>query len=517
MEDRSRGRSNTEPVGDQRQALPIVQIEEFNGCLLCDSLPPEIAPKLSTVRRVAIADDRHGYRLVRRQELLLQPNPSGPNAGLMAAVVHLLRQSRRAYTVLPRSSPRPVAIPAPDESPVRWRGPCDAQTLDFVRSHDRGLIRFDGRGAVDPAWLIAQIALAFPQANLAVLVGSAAAGFRLRQRIARWIRGVVTLTSRPDGRQTVGQVVIGTPGGLAHDAVEFNKREFVIVPRATDALHYWSRVALTTVSPRFRLFGLLADSQKLAPYERDQVRATFGFDEVSIPRHGFVPRPVRFVFSPVNGGPRLPFDAGLLDLKRIGIWRHPVRNRRVAQVADAISGASDDRLWQYCLPEAAPIIEGEPLHEVVVLVENIEHALALAERLPDWPLVTGEEVVQVGLSSHQRRLLADRQAQPNGAGQRITTAAGLLTMDLSDVDAIVWAGAGPGLPPVPAERLITRSDERGLLLVDFADRHHPSLRRWTRHRKAAYLDAGWLPPGLDPVVARVERFLASRPRSRRAT
>jgi len=50
MEDRSRGRSNTEPVGDQRQALPIVQIEEFNGCLLCDSLPPEIAPKLSTVR-----------------------------------------------------------------------------------------------------------------------------------------------------------------------------------------------------------------------------------------------------------------------------------------------------------------------------------------------------------------------------------------------------------------------------------------------------------------------------------
>jgi hypothetical protein len=51
-----------------------------------------------------------------------------------------------------------------------------------------------------------------------------------------------------------------------------------------------------------------------------------------------------------------------------------------------------------------------------------------------------------------------------------------------------------------------------LLLIDFHDRHHPLLRRRSRRRQEAYAERGWFAPGVDPVQARVERFLATRPK-----
>lgn len=276
------------------------------------------------------------------------------------------------------------------------------------------------------------------------------------------------LASKPNGRQTVGQVVIGTAIGLSHDAVEFNKRDIVIVPKATDAHQYYAQLALTTVSPRFRLFAMLPTDRTLAPYERDWVTATFGFDEVTIPRHGYVPRPVRVVFARIANGLPPPSDVSLLELKRIAIGQHPIRNRLIARVAKVMRAANYSWLREH-VPGTVPIIEGGLTGRVAVLVENIDHSLALAERLRDWPLVTGDDVIQHGLSGTQRRVLAERQAQPNGTGPCIATVAGL------------------------------------------------AKRQWTRYRQVAYLDAGWLPPGLDPVVNRIESFLASRPEPRRAT
>jgi hypothetical protein len=50
-----------------------------------------------------------------------------------------------------------------------------------------------------------------------------------------------------------------------------------------------------------------------------------------------------------------------------------------------------------------------------------------------------------------------------------------------------------------------------LLLIDFDDKHHPIFRRWSRQRWAAYSEHGWYAPGVDPVLARIERFLTTRP------
>jgi hypothetical protein len=56
------------------------------------------------------------------------------------------------------------------------------------------------------------------------------------------------------------------------------------------------------------------------------------------------------------------------------------------------------------------------------------------------------------------------------------------------------------------------AQERPLVLIDCDDRHHPLLRRRSRSRRAAYAERGWYLPGTDAAAARVEAFLAARPR-----
>ena len=491
----------------------VVAIDYFNEQLYLDPPCPEIAARLGTIARVAIPDAAYGCRLEAQYESLLKPAAPRPNAGLTLAVCRLLHHAGCERAELRRSSPWPAELPAPNEAQVRWRGPCDAELLTFVRSWDRGLIRYDGRGAVEPAWIIAQIALAYPQAKIAVMTASTSVGFRLRARISQWVRGVVMMKDDSGEQRRVGRVVVGTPSGLGHNSVELNKRDILIVPRAWEVLQNRFQFALSGVDPNFRLFGLVPSGYKFSPYEFDWTVATFGFQEVFIPRHGYVQRPVRTVWLPVDGNPQIPHDANVPALKRLGVWQDLVRSRRVAQVARAIS--QQDLAWlQDHLPDAAPFVELFSPCRVLVLVESVEHALALANLLSNWPVIVGNDVIEYGLDPNQRHLLAQRRALPNTTGPVIATAAGLEmpgALDLNTVDVLVWAGAGAHLPSLPASQMICRPEQaRGLLLVDFNDRHHPRLRRWSRFRQEAYMDAGWIAPGANPVRARIDQFLAQR-------
>ena len=73
------------------------------------------------------------------------------------------------------------------------------------------------------------------------------------------------------------------------------------------------------------------------------------------------------------------------------------------------------------------------------------------------------------------------------------------------------------MPPLPTEMLAFKAvvQRPPLLLIDFRDRHHPRLRHWSRQRMAAYAIAGWFPPGVDPLLACIDAFLAQRPRRSR--
>ena len=142
-------------------------------------------------------------------------------------------------------------------------------------------------------------------------------------------------------------------------------------------------------------------------------------------------------------------------------------------------------------------------------MDTVDHGLTLAAK-QGWPLVADAAVNGQGLSAAQQALLkAGRDKQQRTGKPVVVTAAGLAHAGRFEV--LVRADAGTGPPPIPAAKLRTRSgQDRRLLLVDFLDRHHPVLRRWSRQRQQAYRDAGWNITGEAPQTP-LDKFLATRP------
>jgi hypothetical protein len=214
----------------------------------------------------------------------------------------------------------------------------------------------------------------------------------------------------------------------------------------------------------------------------------------------------------------------MVAVKRHGLWHHEVRNRLVTRAArllrDGYQGPQGESAeisfakltFDGDLPDSG--FPGEAPARVVVLVEGVEHGLALARHLPGWPLVAAAHVCEDGLSADQvqavREGRAARRSLPAGA---VVTAAALHDLDLDDVAVVVRADGGTGLPFAPGQLVrANASPPRPLLLLDVEDRHHLLLRRWARRRHNAYRERGWFAPGVDPARARVEHFLATRPK-----
>jgi hypothetical protein len=258
---------------------------------------------------------------------------------------------------------------------------------------------------------------------------------------------------------------------------------------------------------RARVYGLLPLDASPSPLEADLLRAVFGFEEAVLPRHGHRERPVVVLRHPVRGGVPLPPGLAGVPLQRRGVWQHPIRNRRVARLAAACAAGTAHEVLG---PAAADAVPG-----VVLLAGNVEHGIALAARLPEDWLLIASDVHEAGLSREQVRRL-HRPVSPFRAGPlyAVATPAVLANLDLSCAGVLVRADAGVGPPPLAPAQLIELDDgpARPLLLVDFDDRHHPTLRRRTRLRRQAYTERGWLAPGVDAVQARVASTTArSRP------
>jgi hypothetical protein len=384
----------------------------------------------------------------------------------------------------------------------------DHSFLSFVEQHERGLVQYD-QTAVDPARLVGQVALAWPDKTLAAVVRREEEGCRLRSRLREYGVDAALVTGRHHASGP-SRVVVTTPVGLAYTPTEVEWLDIVIAMDAQDATGK-SYMECLSHAWRARLYGLLTVDARPAPLERDQMHALFGFQELFVPRHGHRLRPLRVINNSVKGGPELPANANLVVLKRRGLWRHALRNRRVARLARAFADGGTDTLTQMLGPARVVQLVSPG---VIVLVENVEHALALGELLPDWPVFTGADVCEHGLTGEQiRRLRQQRDPFDFGPLHAMVTLAVLPDLDFRRVDVVVRADGGVGLPPLNLDALVESDQDpvRPLLIVDFIDRHHPVLRQRSRARQESYEEAGWFRQGVDPATARVERFLASRP------
>ena len=215
-------------------------------------------------------------------------------AGLEPAVRVLLRDG--GHTV---EGPVPVQnLPAPDLDAVRRHGVADDRLLDVVQRSDRALVRYAGKA--DPAWIIGQIALAYPDVTMVIVTARVHEAAALADLLRTWLPNEVTrvVVDRIPGNST--RVVVGTYQAVLGSCMDLNRRELVVAVDAVEMLGK-NGVQVFSAAADARLVGLLPDDRKLAPRDADQLRGLFGFDEVHVPVHGQHLLPVDVVFEKITG------------------------------------------------------------------------------------------------------------------------------------------------------------------------------------------------------------------------
>ena len=392
----------------------------------------------------------------------------------------------------------------PDTRSVRKKlSPVDFHLLHAVQHTDRALIRYGRR--VDVAQLIAEVALAWDDRTVLVLVKRVKDATSLKRRLRNFLPEVQCFhhLHNPDTRC---RVAISTYAYANNSKTGVTKRDIVLAMSPADLVMTENGIACVNKMWIARLYGFMTERSDPEPYVDDWITALFGPNEVAIPARGRHYRQISVVFSPLKGGARPPRTVGTLQLKKAGIWKHRVRNRRVAAVARALAEGELDDL-DACFAEAFE--PWQPLaSRIAVLVENVAHALELSKRLPNWIIVTGPDVCVSGLTPAERDKLKRRADSWQRDRRLIVTHSALERV--RQLDVLVRADGGTGLPELPHRVATANESIPPLLLVDFTDKHHPQLRRRSRQRRNEYLDAGWSIAGEERLTV-LERFLATRP------
>lgn len=449
-----------------------------------------------TARRLSarVTDDGRVVVDRDREPLLDSADFCRPSAGMAYPVADFLQWLGHDVRVI-AARQRNQELPAPDLSSVPSHLPVDVSYLTFLRMWRSGVIVHEA--GVSVWWLIAQAAFVWPAARISVIVTSKTVGRRGAKRLRSWGIKLSQVTSR-DCPGNPKRIVISTPMGLAHDQIEHDQRDLVFYVAAADVAQEKAQIPLLAAEASFGYFGFLATDCRVSPYEEARLLATFGVTRLSIPAHGHVSNSVtvlwqHFTDDAVCDGSRP------LEVKRFGIWRHRKRNRQVARIATAIAANDFDSLRR-CAPRVARDLPLIPGRGIAVVCDNSEHLNCFATLLPGWTTRDGQSPDAIpapfGMPLPYPRLL-------------LTTTA-MTALDLTNVDVVIWAGSGPGIPDIPASRLQSFGTiEKPLWVIDLQDHHHPLLARWSQQRRTAYTEHGWLEPGVAP-----ERILIQRAMSR---
>jgi hypothetical protein len=393
----------------------------------------------------------------------------------------------------------------------------DRSLLDVVSRHPQVLVRHGQQ--VDPAVFVAQLALAWPDLKIAVAVAEREQAWCLGHAIDGLLadENEVSTFIGPNNPGS-GRIVVATYKSLAHSAYYRCRRfgtydlSWVDLLIIADAVTATGKVALSRLryADRARLVGFLAEDVPTSRLERDMLTALFGFQTITIPRHGHRERPVQLAHYTIEGGMELPASLNGVPLKRRGLWHNAVRNRKVTHLAEALISKDKDTVKDMLGETVAEAVSST----VLVLTENLEHARVLAQSLPGWRVFSGPHLAEEGLPPEQVGQLQElRSPFAVGPLHAIVTAAGLAEIDLSTIDVLIRADGGVGLPPLRMAQLAVPDQDgvRPLLVIDFVDRHHHQLCRHSHRRQDAYADRGWFAVGVDPVQGRIGRFLATRP------
>jgi hypothetical protein len=400
-------------------------------------------------------------------------------------------------------------------------GPRDHSLLAAINSRSHLQLRHSP--AVRPEDLAVMIGRAWPSLRLVVGV----ARVDEARGLADALRGAgvhAALASHRHIPREDARVVVSTYGQLGRASIGIHDLDFLILADAVEALGIRPREFLDPTywagSVRVpRVIGMVPTGRRLAPSDRIGLIELCGPYAYDLAALGMVARPVTYSMTKVCGGRivstlrqfgrrrRRPgqhvergqqpiSDPSVVDLLRAGIWRHPIRNRRLTRLARLVE-AGDRATLAADFPDVAAVDDLQLPAAVAVVVHGREHAHVLAARLPGWSVIDRGPAQAPGTNSEDR------------ARGVIVTLDGLRDLLAFDAGVIIRADGGTGGLTLPPASMVgpPAVPPRPLLVVDCADRHHPELRRRARARQAAYRDAGWLLAGQDEVDVALDLIL----------
>ena len=210
------------------------------------------------------------------------------------------------------------------------------------------------------AEMICEFARYESAARIVVATRSTYCAKKLIAKISQIIpRQAERLSNRRDSN---ARIVVGNIFDAVFHNRDFGQRDYCFFEDAR--MLFWKDAqlilqqaarAVSFDNPYPRLVGIVTPDT--TDHERRSLRQQFGCEVIS---------QRRISFERIDGGPPVRGESPL-QIKRQGIWQHPVRNRRIARLARALD------------------------HEALILVENNEHRRQLRPLLPDHEIITFRE------------------------------------------------------------------------------------------------------------------------------
>ena len=457
---------------------------------------------------VECASLKYGFTLKTKLYSMIWPNTDMHGhqylqtfAGFEPEVRGFLNKVNKKY-VLAGDRPKPLPDPTWRNLPGNKTG--DRRLLRFVQHHERGLILYR-ESNVDIAWIIGQIALAYPKEKIVVIATRQADAAILAGRLRKYMSGI-SLAKPSCHPDTPSRVVIATTSGLQQSVVEVMKRTICICLNLTEVLSdkkVWFSSKDWLPVLKSRIYGLLNEDHSLAPQHLFLMSSLFGSQRLFIPKHGFRELPVHVTTWTFTGSNTLSVDATTLDIKKELIWRNPTRNRLIAGLAKAITESNDKALTKK-YKSVAKAIYSKLGQRVAILVENVEHAARLHRWLPDWPIVAGKVSNTAKLTPKVLAAIeAGKQTTARKFDDTIVPTQGFA--ELRSIGILIRADAGTGLPPVSPDYFVSGDMvPASLTIIDMNDRHHPHLRQRSKLRRISYQKRGWKVDGCDRLSNHVD-------------
>lgn len=492
---------STAPIGKQVSQRPVVELGRLGRQTVAIIPPvPELNGKFGVTAYCSVEDDVHGMRVVAKRypDALLSPDKVMGKECLIAPAgleQQLERGLREAGYRVKLRGYRP-GPPALSQDYLASADCEDVPVLDLLQQHDRGLIRYDSKH-VRVERLIAQIVQACSEARILIMA--------TRDNDARWLgrylRKLGLEVAIPlNGWEPEGKfrIVVTTYGGASAGIAAIGFRELALFLNPDEVFCSWGNVALSFLH-RARPYGLLPIGATPSVAESTRMAALFGTESVTVLRPGLPTRSVYVVFQASRVQSSVRRDEGDWTVRQRCAWQHPVRNRKIARVAQLIAGDDRQRL-SACFPDVAAKLDPWPGDRVGVLVGSVAQGLEMAKYLPGWPVLAALGFVGRRLSQSQLNKLHEVPSNVAPTSSAIVTLAALPAA--GQFRCLVRADAGSGgLPNSQEQQVAVGEVLTDLLIVDFDDRHHPEMRRLTRDRKAAYQSASWRVEGGPDVPA----------------